>query len=119
MVRSSCGNLVRLAGLIVLMATAAGCGSPFEENDSGGTIAEEHQLGGPQGTVQLSVGSKDFAGQEVLGHIAIRALEAAGADVEDQTGLGGTEATRRALVSGEISGVLHALNDREREPLPQ
>ncbi len=52
--------------------------------------------------LEITVGSKEFTEQRVLGEITIQALEAAGATVEDRTGLVGTDATRRALTSGEI-----------------
>lgn len=104
-VRSVHKNPLRAAGLVAILAMLAvigtGCGSPFGSGGEG-SIAEDFDLGGPQETAQLTVGSKAFTEQEVLGHITIQALEAAGADVEDRTGLGGTEAVRRALISGEI-----------------
>ncbi len=98
-------NPLRSAGLVAVLAMLAvivmGCGGPFGSGDEG-SIAENFDLGGPQETAQLTVGSKAFTEQEVLGHITIQALEAAGADVEDQTGMGGTEAVRQALISGGI-----------------
>jgi len=59
------------------------------------------------GTVDLSgasftVGSKEFTEQLILGQITIQALEAAGAEVTDQTGLVGSAVVREALTSGEI-----------------
>lgn len=60
-------------------------------------------MSGPQATAQFSVGSEDFAEQRVLGQISIQALEAAGADVTDRTGLGGNEAVRQALLDDDIS----------------
>ena len=59
------------------------------------------------GTVDLSgasftVGSKEFTEQLILGQITIQALEAAGAEVTDQTGLVGSAVVRQALTSGEI-----------------
>jgi osmoprotectant transport system substrate-binding protein len=50
----------------------------------------------------ITVGSKDFDEQLVLGNISKVALEAAGATVNDQINLGGTDAARSALVNGEI-----------------
>lgn len=103
--RSARSNLSRAAGFVAVLAVLAvigvGCGGALDAGGEG-SIAEDFELGGPQGTAQLTVGSKDFTEQEVLGHITIQALEAAGADVEDQTGLGGTEAVRQDLISGEI-----------------
>jgi len=85
-------NLLRLVGLMVFLALiAAGCG--------GG--------GGTSGKVNLSdaeftVGSKEFTEQLILGQITLQVLENAGATVNDQTGLAGTVAARKALESGEI-----------------
>ena len=50
----------------------------------------------------VTVGSKDFTEQLVLGEIYVQALEAAGADVTNQVNLGGTAVAREALLAGEI-----------------
>ena len=52
--------------------------------------------------VAISVGSKEFTEQRVLGQIAVEALRAAGADVTDRTNLTGTSVVREALVNGQI-----------------
>lgn len=52
--------------------------------------------------VQIVVGSKDFSEQRLLGAMFALAFQSAGADVVDATGTGGTEATRAALLAGEI-----------------
>lgn len=85
---------------LILSVFVAGCGG---QGSSGGSIDEEFDLSGPQATAQFSVGSEDFAEQRVLGQISIQALEAAGADVTDRTGLGGNEAVRQALLDDDIS----------------
>lgn len=85
----------------ILAISIAGCG--VQGSSGGGSIAEEFDLSGPQATAQFSVGSEDFAEQRVLGQISIQALEAAGADVTDRTGLGGNEAVRQALLDDDIS----------------
>ncbi len=83
--------LVRAVMLLaVLAAVVVGCGG-----------------GGSSGSVDLAdadfiVGSKDFTEQQILGYITLLALEDAGATVEDQVGLAGTNATRQALESGDI-----------------
>jgi osmoprotectant transport system substrate-binding protein len=63
--------------------------------------------GGSSGDVDLSgaeftVGSKEFTEQLILGQITLQVLENAGATVNDQIGLAGTVAARKALESGEI-----------------
>ena len=91
--------LIRLVGLAaVLVLVVAGCGSVV---GGGGNAA------GPLADVDNSdfsytVGSKDFTEQLILGQIAVKALEATGADVTDQTNLAGTDAARAALESGDI-----------------
>ena len=50
----------------------------------------------------ISIGSKQFTEQIVLGQIMLAALEDAGYAVEDRTNLGSTQVNRDALVNGEI-----------------
>ena len=94
-------SILRLLGLLVVLSVvAAGC--------SGGTTGGVgNQGGGETPKVSLSgaeftVGSKEFTEQLILGQIAIQALEARGATVNDKTGLASTDAARKALESGEI-----------------
>lgn len=76
-----------------------GCGS----GGSGGSISEDQfSLSGTQRDARFTVGSEGFTEQEVLGNITIAAIEAAGADVVDRTGLGGNEEVRQALENDEI-----------------
>ena len=49
----------------------------------------------------IVIGSKDFTEQIILGQIAVLALQDAGYQVDDQTGLGGTAINREALLAGE------------------
>ncbi|MGF1472339.1 MAG: glycine betaine ABC transporter substrate-binding protein [Rubrobacteraceae bacterium] len=94
---------MRLARKILLLAALASVLAVFTAGCSGGgSIGENYKLSGPQGSVRLTVGSKDFTEQEILGQITVQALQAANAEVRDRTGMGGTEQLRQALVSGEI-----------------
>ena len=92
--RTTRAKLTQLLGLFaVLTLIVAGCGG------AGG--------GGASGNVDLSgaeftVGSKEFTEQLILGQITLQVLENAGATVNDQIGLAGTVAARKALESGEI-----------------
>ena len=89
-------NLLRLIGLIAVLAIAvAGCGGA---GGGGGGAAGGTDLSGSE----FTVGSKEFTEQLILGQITLQALEAAGATVNDQTGLAGTVAARKALESGDI-----------------
>ncbi len=56
----------------------------------------------PLSGVEVTVGSKDFDEQLVLGQIMVQAFERAGATVVDRVDLGGTQVARSALESGEI-----------------
>jgi len=82
---------VRLTALFAALAMAAvACG---EEGGSGS--------GGLSGA-SFTVGSKEFTEQLVLGQITLLALEDAGADVSDETGITGTTNVRKALTAGQI-----------------
>jgi osmoprotectant transport system substrate-binding protein len=95
-------STLRLLGVVVVLCVvAAGL--------SGGAASGGGNVGGSEAGrkvtlsgLEITVGSKEFTEQKILGQIAIQALEAAGATVNDQTGLPGTDAARRALESGEI-----------------
>ncbi|MEZ5229709.1 MAG: glycine betaine ABC transporter substrate-binding protein [Acidimicrobiales bacterium] len=91
---------------------AAACGS-----DSAGTSAGSDDTSTSEGAaetggaafadldlsgVELTVGSKDFTEQLVLGEMLVQSFEAAGATVDNKVDLGGTVVNREALLSGEI-----------------
>ncbi len=71
-----------------------GCGS----SSGGGGGSSSQDLKG----VTLTVASKDFTENILLGKMFIKALEANGAKVNDKTNLGGSSVNRSALTSGRI-----------------
>ncbi|MDE0802295.1 MAG: hypothetical protein OSA99_03125 [Acidimicrobiales bacterium] len=77
---------------------AADVAAGYIEAEGLAEAAGEFDLSGQS----YSVGSKDFTENIVLGQIMVQLLEAAGADVDDQTNLGGTVQNRDALLSGDI-----------------
>ena len=91
-----------LTGLLAVAACSGGGetgGSAGATTPAAGApVAEANSLAG----VEIGVGSKEFTEQLVLGQIAVQALQAAGATVEDRTNLVGTPVVRGALTSGEI-----------------
>ncbi|MGK2949121.1 MAG: glycine betaine ABC transporter substrate-binding protein [Acidimicrobiales bacterium] len=99
--RRSWRALAVLASFGLLIAA---CGSDDDGGDEGGGASEgggefaELDLSG----VSISVGSKDFTEQLVLGEMLVQSFEAAGADVENRVNLGGTQVNRQALLEGEI-----------------
>jgi osmoprotectant transport system substrate-binding protein len=93
-VRTTRAKLTQLLGLFaVLTLIVAGCGGA-----GGGGASGDVDLSG----AEFTVGSKEFTEQLILGQITLQVLENAGATVNDQIGLAGTVAARKALESGEI-----------------
>jgi osmoprotectant transport system substrate-binding protein len=91
-------NLLKVAGLFAALAMlAVGCGGGGGIV-GGGSIGQEYDFSGDEYTI----GSKEFTEQLILGNITRLALENAGATVNDQIGLAGSDAARTALTSGEI-----------------
>jgi osmoprotectant transport system substrate-binding protein len=80
---------------------AAGCGDDEGGSGGGGNGGGDISADALKGA-KITVGSKEFTEQLILGKITVEALKAAGADVEDETGLAGSVAARKALTSGEI-----------------
>ena len=93
-------GLLLLATLVTTLAL--GCGAGGSGEDEVKIAGDQFRLSGTQRDAQFAVGSEGFTEQEVLGNIAIEVLKAADATVIDRTGLGGNEAVRQALESGEI-----------------
>ena len=92
--RTTRAKLTQLLGLFaVLTLIVAGCGGA-----GGGGASGDVDLSG----AEFTVGSKEFTEQLILGQITLQVLENAGATVNDQIGLAGTVAARKALESGEI-----------------
>jgi osmoprotectant transport system substrate-binding protein len=95
----------RALGLVLALAlVAAACGDDADDttapddNGNGNGEFSELDLSG----VSISVGSKDFTEQLVLGEMLVQSFEAAGASVTNQVNLGGTQVNRQALLEGEI-----------------
>lgn len=78
-----------------LALTGAACGSDDSSGSGGGS---DSRLDG----VSVTVGSKDFTENILLGEAFAQALEAEGADVTKEINLGGTNVNREALLSGDI-----------------
>ncbi|MEU1197219.1 glycine betaine ABC transporter substrate-binding protein [Streptomyces sp. NPDC005813] len=91
-----------LAGLLAL---AAGCGltsgSPMTDDVGPGSIGQGEPLKG----AHLTVTSKEFTEQLILGAIMGIAFQAAGADVLDRTGIQGSIGAREALKNGDADAM--------------
>jgi osmoprotectant transport system substrate-binding protein len=97
-----------LAALLALALSLgiAACGSSSDSSSS-----EEAQGGGgaivsnpENGKVNLTIGSKNFPEQEILGEIYAQALKAAGYKVKSALNLGSETVALKAVKSGQISG---------------
>ena len=107
--KKSLRNVMALVGASALFAVA-GCDhdTTTETADSAGTDSVDstaevttlakYDLSG----VDVSVGSKDFDEQLILGEMMVIAFEEAGAAVDNKVDLGGTNIARAALESGDI-----------------
>ena len=97
------------AAIAVLLALflslgVAACGSDDDDGDTtsdgGGAIVSNPD----NGKVTLTVGSKNFTEQIVLGEVYAQALEAAGYKVDKRLNLGSETVARQAVKSDQISG---------------
>ncbi|MDQ8702415.1 glycine betaine ABC transporter substrate-binding protein [Streptomyces sp. LHD-70] len=90
------------ATALVLATLTTACGpsatGPSATQLQQGSLARDFDLNG----VRLTVGSKEFTEQQILGKILLYALRAAGARTTDQTGLNGTNVVRQALKQGQV-----------------
>ncbi len=100
-----------LALLVVLCLAAAGCGSSSNSSSSskpasgGGSSASSNQIkkvAGAESKPVITIGSKNFTEQFVLGEIYSQALEAAGFKVKKQLNLGSELIAHKALQAGKI-----------------
>jgi osmoprotectant transport system substrate-binding protein len=93
--------------LLVASLALAACGDDDDDGGGGADTAAQEESGGIQrdeanaGTT-ITVGSKNFTEQKVLGEIYAQALEAAGYTVEKQLNLGDEKTALAALEGGEI-----------------
>ncbi len=94
-----------LAAFVIAVAFAA-CGDDDDESsDDGGETSSTAIEANPDNEgIELTIGSKNFDEQFILGEIYAQALEAAGYTVSTDLNLGSEQVALKALQSGEISG---------------
>ena len=98
--------LFTLVVAAILAVGVAACGGGGDTT-SGGTSASSDNLiqSNPQnGDVSITVGSKNFTEEYILGEIYAQGLEAAGYDVKTKLNLGSETIAKKAIEDGEISG---------------
>ena len=97
-----------LIAALVLALSVAACGGG-DDNDSdtgtsGGDSANLIKSNPANNGIQLTVGSKNFTEEYILGNIYAQALQAAGYNVKTNLNLGSEVIAYKALQDGEISG---------------
>ncbi|MEJ7875941.1 MAG: glycine betaine ABC transporter substrate-binding protein, partial [Solirubrobacterales bacterium] len=91
----------------VLSLGAAACGDDEESGGSDSASTGEGELieSDPANEgVEVSIGSKNFTEQYILGNVYAQALEAAGYDVSTELDLGSEQIAYRAVQEGQIDG---------------
>jgi osmoprotectant transport system substrate-binding protein len=98
----------RMGGAVALLATAAllaACGSSSSNdngnsNSSGNSSSSSSQPG--KGKPAVTIGTKDFTEEFILGQLYAQALKAKGYSVNLKSNIGATEIVDKALTSGKI-----------------
>ena len=123
--------LLALLALACSAVLVAACGddeeepasTPSQSEESGGGKIERDEA---NADIQLTIGSKNFTEQRVLGEIYAQGLEAAGFNVSKDLNLGDQDTALAALKSGEISAypeytgtALLAFFDKQADELPK
>src|SRR3954468_15653230 len=105
------GFRVRAAFALVLAATlavaiaACGGGSSSSTTETGSSSSDNLIQSNPaNGKVAITVGSKNFTEEYILGEIYAQGLEAAGYEVKKKLNLGSEQIALKAIQDGQISG---------------
>ena len=101
--------LFALFAVFVLSLAIAACGGGSSDSsstdastsDSGGSLIQDNP---DNNSVKLTIGSKNFTEQFILGEIYAQALDAAGYQVNTDLNLGSEQVALKALQNGDVSG---------------
>jgi osmoprotectant transport system substrate-binding protein len=97
--------LLALLAALALALTVSACGGDDDDSgDTSETSATAIEENPDNNGVSLTIGSKNFTEQIILGEIYAQALEAAGYDVSTDLNLGDEFVALKAIENGEISG---------------
>lgn len=97
-IRRGCAAFAAALGLLLVAACGLEAGSAVPLRVGPGSIRHVPELDG----VRITVGSKDFTEQNILGYLIEFALSAAGADVRDLTDIVGSNSLRDAQLHGQV-----------------
>jgi osmoprotectant transport system substrate-binding protein len=98
-----------LLALLVAALAVAGCGDDDDDGGSGNAGSSKEQSSSKiqkndkNASTKLTIGSKNFTEQKVLGEIYAQALQAAGYGVSKELNLGDEKTALKALEGGDIS----------------
>jgi osmoprotectant transport system substrate-binding protein len=102
-----------LAAVLALALGAAACGSDNKDNGGGSSSSSQSTGAGQSAAIKrndanakttLTIGSKNFTEQKVLGEIYAQAFKAAGYKVKTALNLGDEKTALKALKTDQISG---------------
>jgi osmoprotectant transport system substrate-binding protein len=122
---------VALLMLLLVPLALGACGGDDNDDNSSTPAAEAPSSGAikkndKNASVKLTIGSKNFTEQKVLGEIYAQALAAAGYSVSKQLNLGDEKTALKALKQGEISAypeytgtILTSFFGKKAEDLPK
>ena len=102
--------LAAMAALVLALAMGA-CGDDDDDDDGGGgtsgggaAASQVIERDPANASKSITVGSKNFTEQFILGQIYSQALEAAGFKVKKELNLGSEQVAYKALKSGQVDG---------------
>ena len=93
-----------VAVVLVLLLSSCGLGTaagPVRSGELAGPVSDVESLEG----LQISIGSKNFTENIILGKMAVTLLSSAGAEVVDLTNIPGSAAARQAHLDGQIDAM--------------
>ncbi len=102
--RNSLARLLAGAAAMALLITIAGCGGGGSSSTTSAAQDNLIQSNPGNGKTTITVGSKNFTEEFILGQIYAQALRAAGYEVKTQLNLGSEDVALKAVKDGRISG---------------
>jgi glycine betaine/choline ABC-type transport system substrate-binding protein len=99
-------SAVLLAAVLAMVIAACGGSSSTSSTDTSASSNSDNliQSNPANGKVALTVGSKNFTEEYILGEIYAQGLEAAGYNVKKKLNLGSEQIALKAIQDGQISG---------------
>jgi glycine betaine/choline ABC-type transport system substrate-binding protein len=103
-VRPSLAQILAMAAAMALLIGIAGCGGGGSSSTTTAAQSNLIQSDPANGKTTITVGSKNFTEEFILGQIYAQALRAAGYKVKTRLNLGSEDVALKAVKDGQISG---------------